>query len=330
MYNAKNYIGNCIESLLHQNISEDDYEIIIIDDGSTDNSVEIVNEYAKCHKNIVLHKKPNSGAYTTRNKLLKLAKGDYIYNLDADDYIVHNSLMELLEIAEINQLDIIGFETTETSSLDKLGLSKAIKARETVIIKGKEFIENYPHLRHEIWWYFIKKDFMLKHNMTFNTNEYNADVMFTLEALLEADKVGYLPISIHRYVQTQDSLMRSKNFDITCKRIEYIQMMIDNSSKLISKVESESYSDTLITNMKHRRDVFTFFNIVNMLRNPFGKSYIKDKIDMFKAVNAYPIKNFTQHRYNTFLYRILTRILNSESMLYALLTVKNTIIRPVK
>jgi glycosyltransferase involved in cell wall biosynthesis len=329
MYNAKNYIGNCLECLLNQNISEDDYEIIIIDDGSKDNSVELVEGYMSQNKNISLHKEPNAGAYTTRNKLLKLAKGDYIYNLDADDYIVSNCLSELLNIAETNQLDIIGFDTVETSALDKTEIAQPINENNAELSSGVKFIEDHPHLRHEIWWYFIKRDFMLERNMTFNNNEYNADVVFTLEALLKSEKVGYLPISIHRYVQTQDSLMRSKNFDITRKRIEYIQMMIANSSHLINDVKGKQ-SNVLLNNLEHRRDVFTFFNIVNMIRNPFSITYVKDRIKTFKSVKAYPIKNFNDYRYNTFRYRILASVLNKEKVLYTLISIKNMFIKTIQ
>ncbi|WP_296383092.1 glycosyltransferase [Winogradskyella sp.] len=330
MYNAKNYIGNCIESLINQDISEDDYEIIIIDDGSMDNSVDIVNGYAKRHKNISLHKEPNAGAYTTRNKLLKLANGDYIYNLDADDYIVKNCLGALLGIAESKQLDIIGFNTVETSSLDKLDISKPIEPKEVEHSTGKEFIETHVHFRHEIWWYFIKRDFMLEHHMSFNKNEYNADVMFTLEVLLKANKVGYLPVSLHRYVQTTDSLMRSKNFDIICKRIEYIQMMIGNSSQLINELKKESNFDVLLKNMSYRRDVFTFFNILNMFRNPFSVKYVKAKVKIFKGIGAYPMKNFNNYKYTSLRYRILLSIVNNEKLIYTLISIKNLFSKSIK
>lgn len=330
MYNAKNYIGNCIESLINQDISLEDYEIIIIDDGSKDNSADIVNRYAKQHKNISIHKELNSGAYTTRNKLLKLAKGDYIYNLDADDYIVRNCLGTLLDLAVSKQLDIIGFDTIETLNLDKLDLPNSIEPKETKHSTGKEFIEEYVHFRHEIWWYFIKRDFMIEHHMSFNKNEYNADVMFTLEALGNAEKVGYLPIPLHRYVQTQNSLMRSKNFDITCKRIEYIQMMINNSSQLINNLNKDSNSDVLLKNMRYRRDVFTFFNILNMLRNKFRLVYVKNKIKSFKLTGAYPIKNFNNYKYTSLRYRILLAIINNEKLIYTLILIKNLFSKPIK
>ncbi len=329
MYNAKNYIGNCIDSIINQDISKNDYEIIIIDDGSKDNSVDLVKAYAKQYKNISLHQEPNSGAYSTRNKLLKLAKGDYIYNLDADDYIVRNCLGALLKIAESKQLDIIGFDTFETSNLDKFDLPGPIELNGAILSSGKELIEEHIHFRHEIWWYFIKKDFILEHNMSFNKNEYNADVMFTIKALLKAKNVGYLPISIHRYVQTQDSLMRSKNFDITKKRIEYIQMMIGNTSRLINSLKQDSNSGVLIKNMSYRRDVFTFFNIINILRNPLSLEYIKTKIKTFKATGAYPINNFNNYRYSGLRYRLLAAIVNNEKLLYALTSIKNLFSKPI-
>jgi glycosyltransferase involved in cell wall biosynthesis len=330
MYNAKNYIGNCIESLVNQDLSEDDYEIIIIDDGSEDNSVDLVNTYAKKYKNINLYQEPNSGAYTTRNKLLKYAKGDYIYNLDADDYIVKNCLATLLGIAEANQLDVIGFDTVETTNLEQLETSKSLKKTIVEYCTGKELIVNHVHFRHEVWWYFIKRDFMLNHKMSFNDNEYNADVMFTLEVLLKSNKVGYLPIDLHRYVQTQDSLMRSKNFDITQKRIEYIQMMIGNSSQLINRIKKDSNSDVLLKTMRYRRDVFTFFNILNMLRNPFSLDYVKAKITAFKTVDAYPIKNFNNYKYDGLRYRILLPIINNESILNIIFLVKNWFSKAIK
>ena len=330
MYNAKDYIGNCIESLLNQNIPEEDYEIIVMDDGSTDNSVAIVSEIAKSHKNIKLHTEPNSGTFTTRNKLLSLAQGDYIYNLDADDYLVKDCLKDLLHLAQTNQLDIIGFDTIETTSLEKVDLTKPISATDLKICSGKQFIENFPHLRHEIWWYFIKKDYLARHNMIFNNNEYNADVMFTLQSLLKADHIGYIPVSLHRYVQTENSLMRSKNFEITSKRLGYIQMMIHNTSELINGLNKENHSEALIDNLKHRRDVFTFFNIVNMIRNRFSLKYIKSRIKEFKETGAYPISDFNLYRYNTLQYRIMVSIVNSESLLYILISIKNLFLKPVK
>ncbi|MBC2844921.1 glycosyltransferase [Winogradskyella flava] len=328
MYNAKSHIGNCIESLLNQNLSKEDYEIIIMDDGSTDDSYSIVQNYQGKYGNIKLFTQENSGLYTTRNKLLKLAQGDYIYNLDSDDYIVHNCLNELLSIAEENDLEIIGFDTLETFSLDLTGLAKPISSYKTDLCSGVEFIENYPKLRHEVWWYFTKREFIQKHKLFFNKNEYNADVVFTLKTLLPAKSIGYIPVSIHRYVQTQDSLMRSENMEIVINRFEYMQMMILNKSKLIINLENnDQHSDILIDNLKHRRDVFTFFSIINYIRNHFSLAFIRTKIGQLKAVNAYPVSNFNKYSFNTLLHNVVLRVINSERILYGLIYLKNLFVK---
>ncbi|EDP70551.1 hypothetical protein FBALC1_07328 [Flavobacteriales bacterium ALC-1] len=330
MYNAENYIGNCIESLLQQNLAEQDYEIIIMDDGSSDNSITIVRNYAERFNNIRLYTEANAGAYSTRNKLLKLAKGDYIYNLDSDDYIIHNSLGNLLKIAQEKKLDIIGFKTKETLLLDQTKLNESIEDCKIKISTGREFVSDNRNLRHEIWWYFIRKDFIENNKMSFNNNEYNADVIFTLEALLEANKVGYMPIQIHRYVQTPNSLMRSSKFDILVKRISYFQMMILNKSKLINEVKSKyaPNEDRLISNLMYRRDIFTFFNILNLCRNPFSVKYIKRHIESYKTVDAYPLYNFIGKEYNTIIYRTLIFIVNRPFLIYPVLRLKNSFIKP--
>ena len=329
MYNAENYIGNCIESILQQNIAEQDYEIIIMDDGSRDNSIAIVCDFTKRHKNIRLYTESNVGTYSTRNKLLKIARGDYIYNLDSDDYIVHNCLGDLIKIAEDNCLDIIGFKTKATLALDQFKLNDTIEAYKVEISSGKAFIVNYKNLRYEVWWYLIRKDFMENNNMSFNNNEYNADVIFTLEALLKAEKIGYLPLSIHRYVQTQDSLMRSMNIDIIRKRFEFMQMMINNTSQLINSLKQDSNSGVLIKNMSYRRDVFTLFIIINMVRNPFSLEYIKNIIKTFKATGAYPINYLKNYKYGGLKFRLLVAIVNNEKLIYTLTSIKNLFSKPI-
>ncbi len=320
MYNAQDFIGNCIESLLNQNIPKKDYEIIIMDDGSTDNSAEIVANYAKSQSNITLIKDSNSGAYNKRNKLLKLAKGKYIYNLDADDYIVHNCLKELLETAEQKDLDIIGFKTKETKSLTDYEIEQPIDDSKFHFQTGVEFLENYPLTRHELWWYFVKRELLSTHEFTFNRNQFNADVTFTLNALLAAGKVGFFDVTIHRYVQSEDSIMRSKDHEVTKRRLEFMHMMIIDNSQLINKLKVKSPSEILITNLSHRRDVFTFFNLIKMIRSSLSSDYIKKTVEELKMEKAYPMRHFNRHRYNTLQYRILRKILNTESILYLLVS----------
>lgn len=325
MFNAQAYIGNCLESLVQQNLSKDDYEILVMDDGSSDNSADLVKTYTSKYKNIRLYKEKNAGAYASRNKLLKLAKGEYIYNLDADDYLAHFCLKNILRIAEDHNLDIVGFKTIETPSLDKHDWQIPNDGGGVEVISGEELIAREINMRNEIWWYIVKRKLIADLSIVFSRNQYNADVLFTLNVFLQAKKVVFLPFQLHRYVQTEDSLMRSTNFDIVVKRVNYIQMMVLNFSKLITslKERSDFKNEIVIKNLEFRRDVFAFFNLINMVRDKFSKADVQEKIGELKMVNAYPIKHLLGERYHSLTYKSLVFIINREFLFYPAISIKS-------
>lgn len=97
VYNVENYVEHCITSCLKQNILISEYEIIIVNDGSTDNSLFIAEKTATGHPNIKIISQCNKGLSMARNKGLSLAQGDYIWFVDSDDYIEENCLKQIIE-----------------------------------------------------------------------------------------------------------------------------------------------------------------------------------------------------------------------------------------
>ena len=113
VYNAENYISRCLDSIYHQDISPGDYETILIDDGSTDCTATILAEYASKYPNIHIIAQKNSGASAARNTGIKLAHGEFITFIDADDYIEQNYLYQLISASDINQKQLVcaGYQT---------------------------------------------------------------------------------------------------------------------------------------------------------------------------------------------------------------------------
>lgn len=102
VYNVQNYIGECLDSLLCQKL--DDCEIIVVNDGSTDNSLRIIEDYAPKFNGIVrIISQENSGLSSARNKGVKYAKGEYIYFLDSDDYLKDFAIKVLLNIISLDK-----------------------------------------------------------------------------------------------------------------------------------------------------------------------------------------------------------------------------------
>lgn len=115
MFNTEKYIGECLDSIMMQNFS--DYEVIVVDDGSTDGSCEIVSRYIKGKLNINLLKQKNSGVSAARNLGIEKARGKYIIFVDSDDFLVNESLEFLKNtLLENNDLDMLFFNYYEVGS----------------------------------------------------------------------------------------------------------------------------------------------------------------------------------------------------------------------
>lgn len=110
LYNLEKLIGKCIASALAQDLSPEEYEILVIDDGSTDGSLAAAEKAAQGHPNVHVYTKPNEGLSRTRNYGTDRAAGRYVMYLDADDYLEPNVLGRLVETMECGGLDMLCFE----------------------------------------------------------------------------------------------------------------------------------------------------------------------------------------------------------------------------
>ncbi len=326
MYNAEAYIERCLYSLINQNIPEKEYEILVYNDGSDDGSLKIVENIAVLHSNVTIKSRKNLGVIATRNELISLAKGSYIYFVDADDYVAYNSLGGLLEVALQNDLDLVGFETVITNVVDKLELEVAEKIPSSLnIIEGRDFLANHRNMRYEIWWYFIRKDFLLSNQLLFDKVGYDGDVVFTLKVFGGAKKVFFSPKPIYRYFQSDESTMRSNN-DFNNKRIiNYHLFLIADFSNYINLIKHKTcqFNKQIVNNLTFRRDAFTVFTIIKMVKNGLGLEDFNVEIKKLKEVGAYPIHNFIGPEYNSLCYKTLNFIINKESLISPIVYLRN-------
>ena len=109
VYNTEEYLKECIDSILNQTL--DLYEVIIVDDGSTDGSLDIINGYVENYSNVHAISQKNCGLGAARNMGLRIAKGEYIYFIDSDDILEKNALEHCYNLAYKNKLDMLIFES---------------------------------------------------------------------------------------------------------------------------------------------------------------------------------------------------------------------------
>ena len=212
VYNVEKYLRECLDSIVNQTFK--DIEIICVDDGSTDKSLEILREYEQKDKRIIVISQPNKGVSTARNIGMQQATGKYMMFVDSDDYIAQNACELIYNAAEEKRCDILLFPhynfSANTCTDDGRLLDLCITLKDKTIT-FKEHPDEFLLTPSETHSKLYKKDFLRKHNLHWETQiQYCEDRVFYINALIYARAIGILYKHLYYYrVDTFNSL--SKN-----------------------------------------------------------------------------------------------------------------------
>ncbi len=205
VYNVEKYVAKCIESCINQSLSSSDYEIIIINDGSTDNSLEIVNTIAEKHDNITVFSQKNSGLSLARNKGLVLAQGEYVWFIDSDDWIEANCLESIIK--RLNGIDVLALEFNETYD----DISKNNKVF-PITISGNSGIDLLKDsFTIPAQFYIYRKSFLNENNLFFVPGIFHEDFEFTPRMLYSAKNIAVYEKQVYFYYQRAGSITTSVN-----------------------------------------------------------------------------------------------------------------------
>lgn len=230
MYNVENYVGHCIETIVNQTYRN--LEIILVDDGSPDNSGRIADEWASKDSRIVVIHKPNGGLSDARNVAIDVAKGEYITLVDSDDYI-HTRMIELLmQVAEEKSADVVVCSHKMVYE-GKIQQDEEVSLGEVQIVDGKEIQKIYLHPSDKRLDYTVAWEKLYKRKC-FETIRYpkgklHEDEYTTFQILYEAEKIAYVDIPLYYYLSRESSIMgefKPSRFDIFggyARRIEYYE-----------------------------------------------------------------------------------------------------------
>jgi glycosyltransferase involved in cell wall biosynthesis len=293
LYNKEKYIDRCIKSLLTQDIALDDYEIIIVDDGSKDNGHLICQRYAEKYANIRFLRQENAGPSAARNRGLEVSKGNYIYFLDADDYIATNVINGVLEICEQNNLDILKFDTKEIEdgSLPDF-LPQNLEVKTCQVMDGMAFIAERG-LKNEAWRYFIKTDFLTDSGIKFTVGTLYEDAIFTASLFLKAKRMAKVNLDVHRYVVVKNSIVTSKDRKHNLKFIHGMVNAIEIFNDLIKGLNS-SHSDyhRVVKKLKAKQQTLVFALLIRTFKyRLLNFKDLKQILLKLNKLEAYPIDN---------------------------------------
>jgi glycosyltransferase involved in cell wall biosynthesis len=234
VYNVEKYVAKCIESCINQNLNPDKYEIIIINDGSTDNSLEVVNAIVEKQDNIIVFSQTNLGLSLARNKGLELAQGEYIWYIDSDDWIETNCLDDIIK--KLNQIDVLAMGYVEayddTSKNDKV-FPSAILGNTGIDLLQSSYIVPAQ-------FYIYSKIFLKENNLIFEPAIFHEDFEFTPRMLYFAKKLAVYDKQVYFFYKRPDSITTSvnpkKSFDlikIAINLISFEKKFVKKSDKYI-------------------------------------------------------------------------------------------------
>ena len=208
-YNVERYIAECLDSVFQQDIPEEEYEVICVNDGSPDHSRDIVLEYQKRHPNLVLvEHEVNKKLGAARNTGRSFAKGRYIWNVDSDDKIVPNCLGKLMRICEENDLDGLEFGTIQFYEGDQEDMPHVMQTEG--VVKGLDYLNQLSSYQVSrmcgVWRRLVRREFLDNNQIYSPEINMGEDIPYSFSILMCAQRMMVVSDRYYLYRTNPESL----------------------------------------------------------------------------------------------------------------------------
>ena len=319
VYNVEKYLERCITSLLNQDLPKDDYEVIMVNDGSTDGSGDLATRLATLSPNISLYHQENKGLSGARNTGIEHAKGRYLMFVDSDDYIEANSISRILQSAETRNLDLLAFSICRRSKDNQINWLHTMND----YLDDSNIIDGISLLRAgfeptSVCTYLYKTDFLNRYTFRFKEGIVHEDIEFNYRVIPKVSRAGSVDILVYNYCLND-------GHSITTGRT-----LRQEANAMMSNMEIAASIKSYIRQEDIPNDIFKRFDscmnsmLINQIVSLFigrGRKlpfqFIKEYINKSKELKVYPIKGYNAH----FRSKIARLIINTEPVLIFLVRI---------
>lgn len=305
VYNAASYVERCLRSITSSVVPEGSYEIIAVDDGSSDQSLALLQNLETQIPQLHVYHRHHSGPGGARNLGLNYAKGRYIMFVDADDYINTTSFSHFVSrlISQYEQ-DIIGFDYLR---IDSEGNEKPYSnqlfpyCRE---MTGAEYMNMQQPLG-ILWGYFFNRKFIIKNKLKFYEKIAHSDEDFVSRAFCVAGTITFLPVLLYYYCYNSESVINKKGKEEEEKRFYDKMKVIDGLC-----LYCQDLSDSLMQSGLNRKINYLVVDMIRLLvRKRMSDEFIEMCLAFLTEINRYPLPD-CRYDWKYSLFRILTHTTN--------------------
>lgn len=291
VYNVAKYLPKCLDSLLNQDIGLDDYEIIVVNDGSTDASCEIAQDYAGRFSNIVLLNQENKGLSAARNSGIGSAKGKYIQFVDSDDYLQPNVLKSLVEKMEKDSLDILRFNYQNVN--EKYEVFNPNKINKPFVDYRDEVCDGLTFLNERLGYacyavqFIIKAELLMPHENRFREGMLFEDTEWTPRILTLAHRMTSVETIVYNYLQREGSITQSVDKTKKEKSIKDRLMLLDLLQSQMQNLQDRRWHKGMVAQ--------TVVSLIGNISRDFyddRKLYIND----LKSKKVFPLSTYQASR----------------------------------
>lgn len=313
MYNAEKYIGNCLDSVFGSDLPASSYEVVVVNDGSADKGPVIVAEYIKDHPNLSYYCQENQGQSTARNYGIRVAKGEYVWCVDADD-MLDKHLVPILELLNENrELDILAVQlkqVKEDGTFVKIECDQPALAHNMRMSGREAIIDGYNPS--SVCALIIKKILIIERHLFFKVGITHQDVELSYRLFAHAEKVYFSDLHPYVYILHPNSTSQSSKPE---KKIKYLSddiVIIKSFQKLSKDFESK---DKVLSEVIMTRSKDILFGMVYNLyvnRSKWKSNGInKAVINKMREAGLYPLTT----QFGNWKKNLFTFILNRESLI---------------
>lgn len=247
VFNVELYLHKCLLSCLKQDFVCEDYEIIIVDDGSTDSSLLIAHDFAKKYNNIKVFSQKNSGQSVARNRGLLSANGEYIWYVDPDDWLEPLILQKLYTEVSANDLDCLWFKWRRIDAEGRCYINSSdntSRQKGTVVESGTSFLNNhfgYTCYSPAFW---FRRQFLLDNSFFFREGVIFEDAELIPRILLKSHRVKFIPLLCYNYfIRNGSSIQR-----VSEKKYRDLKSVIESVDNFYGQ-DADGYFDRLLSSL---------------------------------------------------------------------------------